>query len=539
MFKKKLIISLAAVLMLAGCGDKKVDHTPDPGPTPTPEVKLKNYTLAIDFAEEIPEYAKVLIFGSFDNWDMPSLDKTEQENKDAIAKAEMYPILSRKHYELTFEELKVDTYECRVFVEYATSTVSLDWNYIDQTKENYSFTVSKDDGDDYTKDLFDVPATFVIDSPATVVAIQATLKDSDKTFHVGDVIDADDIEVVATYEDSSSGKVNQWECDYFYGGLHTLTDEDCADRVETIDIVYRDLNTSINIDVFDGRVTLAEWNAVINYVDNADNHKVVIKKRTTTDFVNEEPLCDFYVDGSSIKREMGGYSTYYTRCGCLFAEIKEVNEAYSITDLTTNNNSEGLLPYETKYLFGEAVEDTRDFDTTARAYYMEDGQGLGFEATFDYVNKTIIPVVFAVEAFADNFIISRFSEYGTYELSVPEVNNIVADPYDEPIPGSGTSYSWTYCSEKVVFSNSIESNMLLDFQVYADVDDFWEGEYFNGARVYKNGVSLYEGTDYSSISNIEILISVSAGDQLDILFDFTYLNPAYKTGNFSFIAHNF
>lgn len=134
---------------------------------PTPSAPLKNYSFKVEFAEAVPEYGKVVIFGSFNGWNTPKgTEETKGADKALIDSLTMVPDAERKVFTLKFDEMVAGNYECKILVEYvATAVYNVTWNAIDQTKENYGFTVNQADGDGYVLEILDEEATFKLADP--------------------------------------------------------------------------------------------------------------------------------------------------------------------------------------------------------------------------------------------------------------------------------------------------------------------------------------------------------------------------------------
>lgn len=140
---------------------------------PAPTAPLKNYTFEVNFKEAVPEYGKVLIFGSYPGcgWTTPGGDKTDDENIAIINGAEMTASNGRKTFRKTFESMVAGDYECKILVEYTTATTSISWNAVDQTKDNYHFSITVADGDNYTLDILGEEATFALADPNATLAV--------------------------------------------------------------------------------------------------------------------------------------------------------------------------------------------------------------------------------------------------------------------------------------------------------------------------------------------------------------------------------
>lgn len=147
---------------------------------PTPAAPLKNYSFMVEFEEAVPEYGKVLMFGSFPGcgWATPSADKTDEENKALIDAVTMTPNDDRTVWTLTFESMVAGDYDCKILVEYTTAVSSITWNAVDQTNKNYSFTVNQSDGDNYTLDILGEKATYKLADPNKTVTGTITVVNS-------------------------------------------------------------------------------------------------------------------------------------------------------------------------------------------------------------------------------------------------------------------------------------------------------------------------------------------------------------------------
>ena len=135
---------------------------------PTPTEPLKNYTFKVEFATPVPEYGKVLIFGSFPGcgWNTPnSSSKTAEENKAIIDNATMTPNADRTVFTKTYASMVAGDYDCKILVEYTTAETEISWNAVDQTKDNYNFSITIADGDNYTLDILGEKATFLLADP--------------------------------------------------------------------------------------------------------------------------------------------------------------------------------------------------------------------------------------------------------------------------------------------------------------------------------------------------------------------------------------
>lgn len=156
-------------------GDKKVSlgsHTFE-NSLPTPAAPLQNYTLKVEFEEAVPDYGKVLIFGSFpgSGWVTPSGDRTDEENKTIIDNAEMTPNDDRTVFTKTYASMVAGDYDCKILVEYKTAVTSIAWNAVDQTKDNYNFSITTSDGDNYTLDILGEKATYTLADPSDSVPV--------------------------------------------------------------------------------------------------------------------------------------------------------------------------------------------------------------------------------------------------------------------------------------------------------------------------------------------------------------------------------
>ena len=137
-----------------------------------PTAPLQNYGLKVTFAEAVPEYAKVLVFGSFNGWKTPGDD--EEVARQYIQDATMTPNTERTEFTLTLSQVIAGDYECIFCVEYVTAETSISWNKVDQTQNNYAFTITVADGDNYVLDVLGENATYTLADPTQSVAL--TLK---------------------------------------------------------------------------------------------------------------------------------------------------------------------------------------------------------------------------------------------------------------------------------------------------------------------------------------------------------------------------
>lgn len=140
---------------------------------PTPTAPLKNYTFKVEFAQPVPEYGKVLLFGSFPGcgWNTPGDGKTAEENKAIIDAQTMKPNADRTVFTLTYESMVAGDYDCKILVEYTTAETSITWNAVDQTKDNYSFSITVADGDNYVLDILGEKATFTLADPNATFSV--------------------------------------------------------------------------------------------------------------------------------------------------------------------------------------------------------------------------------------------------------------------------------------------------------------------------------------------------------------------------------
>lgn len=145
---------------------------------PKPSEPLKNYSFSVEFENAVPEYGVVMIFGSFNGWKTPGspaegatpeeIAKVEQENKEKCDAAKMTPNEDRTVWTIKFDEMIAGDYVCKILVEYAADVEAnhnVTWNAIEETPDNYAFTVTQADGDGYVLDILGDKAHYSLPDP--------------------------------------------------------------------------------------------------------------------------------------------------------------------------------------------------------------------------------------------------------------------------------------------------------------------------------------------------------------------------------------
>lgn len=150
---------------------------------PKPAEPLKNYKFIVEFEEAVPEYGVVMMFGSFNGWKTPEGgDDKKASDKERCDAAKLTPNEDRTIWTMTFAQMVAGDYQCKILVEYADyveANSNVQWNAVDQTKENYDFTVTQADGDGYALDILGEKATYKLPDPnATLGKVQIIVENS-------------------------------------------------------------------------------------------------------------------------------------------------------------------------------------------------------------------------------------------------------------------------------------------------------------------------------------------------------------------------
>lgn len=238
---------------------------------PAPAAPLKNYSFMVEFEEAVPEYGKVLIFGSYPGcgWTTPADTKTAEENKAIIDGATMTPNEDRTVWTISFESMVAGDYDCKILVEYTTAETTITWNAVDQTKDNYNFSITQADGDNYTLDILGEKATFELADPNVTLPLEIVVK------NIGGDLDpaVEGLGIGASF--------NGW----------TISGNMCA--LEGEDYVYR--HAGVNGTIEFAVMSKSDWSDQAHFADG--NIKVAVDTAAGT-AIRVTVKCDFSKFGS-------------------------------------------------------------------------------------------------------------------------------------------------------------------------------------------------------------------------------------------------